>query len=318
MRILVTGASGFVGGAFMRRIAQQPGVSLCGVGRRATDLPNYHRCDLSRPFDLPFDPDVVIHAAARAAPWGSEADFDAQNVAATRNVIDFCLRRGRPRLIYVSSSSVFYRESHQLDLREDSPIGPDFVNTYARTKHAGEVLARAYPGEVVIARPRAVFGPGDTVLFPRVLEAARKGALPRFIGQDGPVMGDLIYIDSLVDYLYRIATLPRPAESYNLTQGEPVDVQALLMTVLTRLDVPLPTRTLRVGTALRLATAVEWMYRILRLRGEPPLTRFGVGVFAYAKTFDPSRTQVDLGPPSVGLDEGIDRFVAWQRAQWSQ
>ncbi|NEL81701.1 MAG: NAD(P)-dependent oxidoreductase, partial [Xanthomonas perforans] len=76
-----------------------------------------------------------------------------------------------------------------------------------------------------VLRPRAVFGPGDTVLFPRVIAAARKGALPRFVGQTQPVIGDLIYIDTLCDYLYRAATAPQLQPAYNLTNAQPVDLQ---------------------------------------------------------------------------------------------
>ncbi|MCD0247909.1 NAD(P)-dependent oxidoreductase [Xanthomonas melonis] len=317
LRILVTGASGFVGGAFLRRFHATPGVEIHGIGRRASDLPNYHRIDLSQPFALDWRPDVVIHAAALASPWGTRAQFHRHNVQATANVVDFCMRHGCPRLLYVSSSSVFYREQHQYDLDEDSPIGPAFVNTYAHTKYLGETLLDAYPGQAAILRPRAVFGPGDTVLFPRVIAAARKGALPRFVGQTEPVMGDLIYIDTLCDYLYRAATAPRLQPSYNLTNAQPVDLQQLLLDVLARLHLPLPQRELRIGTALRMASVVEGAYRLLRLRGEPPITRFGVGAFAYSKTFNPQRTLADLGTPSVGLEEGLDAFVRWQAAQWA-
>jgi len=317
MRILVTGASGFVGGAFLRRHAGRADLQLTGTGRRATDLPDYLRCDLSQPFDLPVRADVVIHAAARSSPWGTRAEYSAQNIDATRHVIDFCRRNGHPRLVYLSSSSVFYREAHQYDLREDSPVGPTFVNTYAQTKYAGEQLVREYPGEHVIVRPRAVFGVGDTVLFPRILDAARRGALPLFTGQDRPVVGDLIQIDTLSDYLLRVATMDRPADSYNLTNAQPVDIQALLLDVLARLDLQPPARRVRIGAALRMATVAEWLWRGLRLRGEPPLTRFGVGVFAYSKTFDPARMLADLGPPSVSIATGIDDFIAWQRAQWA-
>ncbi len=315
MRILITGASGFVGGAFMQRFANEPGLEIFGIARRATHLPNYAQHDLSQPLDLPFRPDVVIHAAARASPWGTRRDYQEQNVEATRHVIDFCRRTGHPRLLYVSTSAVFYREEHQTGLHEESPIGPGFVNRYAETKYAGEQLLQSYEGERCVLRPRAVFGPGDTVLFPRVIAAARKGTLPVFTGQTQPVMGDLIYIDTLCDYLLRAARAPKLAASYNLTNAEPVDLQALLHRVLAELGLPLPTRRVSVATALRAATVLEWVWRSLRLKGEPPATRFGVGVFAYAKTFDASRTLSDLGPPSVSLEEGIRRFIAWQRAQ---
>ncbi|MCS3807227.1 NAD(P)-dependent oxidoreductase [Xanthomonas sp. 4461] len=317
LRILVTGASGFVGGAFLRRFQGQAGVEIHGIGRRASELPNYHRIDLSQPFSLDWRPDVVIHAAALASPWGSRAQFQLHNVQATANVVDFCLRNGCPRLLYVSSSSVFYREAHQYDLDEDSPIGPDFVNMYARTKFLGETLLEGYPGQASVLRPRAVFGPGDTVLFPRVIAAARKGVLPRFVGQTRPVIGDLIYIDTLCDYLYRAATAPQLQRAYNLTNAQPVDLQQLVLDVLARLQLPLPHRQVRIGTALRMASVVEGLYRVLRLRGEPPITRFGVGAFAYSKTFNPQRTLADLGAPSVGVEEGVEAFVRWQAAQWA-
>jgi len=156
------------------------------------------------------------------------------------------------------------------------------------------------------------------VLFPRVLEAARRGVLPRFTGQAGPVLGDLIYIDALSDYVLAAATHPDPAPSYNLTNGEPVDLQAVLLDTLARLGVPGPRRRMRIGVALRAASVVEGAWRVPGIRSEPPLTRFGIGVFAYGKTFDSSRTQRDFGPPTVSIADGLDRFVAWQRAQWDR
>ena len=315
MRILVTGASGFVGGAFMRRFADRRDLELHGVSRRPSDLPNYTQRDLSQPFDLGFQPDVVIHAAARASPWGTRREFERQNVETTRQVIAFCVRHGVPRLVYVSSSSVFYRFASQLGITEQSPIGPAFVNDYAATKYAGERLAADYPGEHVILRPRAVFGPGDTVLFPRILAAARARRLPLFTGLPEPVIGDLIYIDALSDYILAAATGERKAPSYNLTNNQPVVLQDLLLRVLGQLGMQAPVRRLDVGRALRAATLIEAAYRVLRIPAEPPITRFGMSMFAHSKTFDVRLALRDFGAPSVTLDDGIERFIAWQRTQ---
>jgi 2-alkyl-3-oxoalkanoate reductase len=299
----------------MRRFGQRKDLELFGVARRKLSLANYLSVDLSQPFDLPFRPDVVIHAAARASPWGTAREYVTQNVEATRQVIRFCEQQGLPKLLYVSSSSVFYRNEHQFDLTEESPIGPAFVNQYAATKYAGEELARTYAGEHLILRPRAVFGPGDTVVFPRILVAARQGRLPQFIPDGQPAIGDLVYIDTLCDYLLKAATQTTPHKAYNLTNAKPVELQALVLTVLERLGIPAPRRQFKVSTAMRLATLTEWTYRLFRLAGEPPITRFGVSVFAYSKTFDTTRMLTDLGEPSVSLDEGIDRFITWQKAQ---
>lgn len=316
MKILVTGASGFVGGAFLRQFAERGDLELFGVARRPRpELRNYASVDLSRPFTLPFRPDAVIHCAALASPWGSRRAYERHNVEATRQVVRFCEQVGKPRLVYVSSSSVFYREAHQLDLTETSPIGPAFVNDYAATKYEGELAARAYTGPSVVVRPRAVFGPGDTVLFPRVLRAARKGRLPILVTDGPPARGDLIYIDVLCDYLLHAATQPLRHDAYNLTNAEPVVMQDLLLDVLSRLGIQAPTRKLRITTALRAASVTERIYRWLHLPWEPPITRFGVGVFAYSKTFDASRTLAEFGRPRISIAEGVARFVAWQQAQ---
>jgi len=317
MRILVTGASGFVGGALLRRLADVPGVEALGVARRPLPLPHYAALDLSQPFELPFRPDVVVHAAARVAPWGSPAQFRQQNVDTTAQVIDFCRRAGHPRLLLVSSTAVFYREAHQYDLDEDSPIGPAFLNEYARSKAAAERLLAGYEGPSCILRPRAVFGPGDTVLLPRLLAAARRGGVPLLVSPGGPPQMDLIHIDTLVEYLLRAAQAPQLGPAYNLTSAQPVDLHALLQRLLAALQLPPPHRRLPTALALRAASVVEAGWRALRLRSEPPITRFGVAAFAYSKTFNPQRMLADLGPPRVSMEDGIERFIDEQRAQWA-
>lgn len=315
MKILLTGASGFVGRSFLRQFADDPTLTIHGLGRQPMPFAHYSQIDLSRPFDLDFQPDVVIHGAARALPWGTRTEFENQNVEATRQVLEFCHRRDVRTLIYLSSSSVFYREEDQLDLTEQSPIGPDYVNLYAETKHAGELLVRQFAHRWVILRPRAVFGPDDTVLFPRILRAAQEGKLARIRRPGPPAIGDLIYIDSLCEYMRRAARDASIQGDFNLTNQEPIEIESFLFGILRELGFAAPTRTLPRGFALQFATAIEWFYRVFRPRVEPPITRFGIGVLAYSKTFDVSKAVAALGPPSIDLATGVKRFVAWQKAQ---
>lgn len=316
-RILVTGASGFVGGSFCRQFSDRSDLEIRGLARSPSDLPGYVQADLTEPLRLDWPPDIVIHAAARASPWGTRAEFRRQNVLATQQVVDFCRARGVRKLVHVSSSSVFYREEDQLGLTEESPIGPDFVNEYARTKAESEVVARSFGGATVILRPRAVFGPRDTVLFPRILRAARAGRMAAITRPGPPVVGDLIYIEALCDYLLRAALDPAVTGDFNLTNDEPVEILTLLSELLARLDLPPIRRRISHRTALFAATLIERFHRLLRPSVEPPITRFGVGVLAYSKTFDVAKARRVLGPPSVGLQEGIERFVAWQKAEWA-
>jgi nucleoside-diphosphate-sugar epimerase len=311
VKILVTGGSGFVGGALCARSIAR-GWNTLSIARRPARCGPSFNLDLTQPFELDFRPDVVVHAAARSSPWGKAEEFTGQTVDSTRHVIAFCEQVGRPHLIYVSTAAVLYEKRHQYNLAEDAPLPAEFINDYARSKFAAEELVRLYPGPQTIVRPRAVFGPADTVVFPRILSAAKKGKFP-LIESDEVVMADLIYIDTLADYLVRIIEL-RAIGLYHLTNQQPVALLSFLLDVFARLQLPVPRRKVKASRAMAAAHLLESVHRLLPFLGEPPLTRFGVSVFAYSKTLDASKSLRDLGPPSVSVDEGVQRFVDWQRS----
>ena len=251
-------------------------------------------------------PQRAPHRGARARNMNGRTD-------ATRHVIDYCRRHDLPRLVYVSSSSVPTATEISSASPRTSPIGPQFVNDYAATKHAGERLAAAYPGEWSIVRPRAVFGPGDTVLFPRILR--RYGATSAAHRQRRRAGG---WRSDLYRHAVRLPhAQPRvlaPRRAFNLTNNQPVPILPFLFA--SSNDWGYRARHGRsaahgdAGGARR-----EAIHRLLRLSGEPPVTRFGVGVFAWSKTFDVSRAIAAFGPPSTSLEHGVERFVEWQRAQ---
>jgi nucleoside-diphosphate-sugar epimerase len=312
MKALITGASGFVGGSIWRRARTLKWTTLA-LGRRALPDADYRSADLSKPLELDFQPDVVIHAAARSSPWGRRRDYEAECVATTRTILDFCATRGCPHLIHISTAAVLYENKHQLGLNEESAAPRQPINEYARAKTRSEELVRGYAGPWCILRPRAVFGPGDTVVFPRILRALERGRLPCF-QSDQPVQADLIFIETLADYVVRCAER-RATGIYHLSQGEPVEIQHFIRRVCAELGLTPPRRRMQVATALRFARVVEFVHRALPFLGEPPVTAFGVSVFAYSKTLDAARAFRDLGPPSVDLEEGFRRFIAGERAR---
>jgi nucleoside-diphosphate-sugar epimerase len=318
-RILLTGVSGFVGGALgahLRRL----GYDVTGVSRtaaRAQSTSRFVAHDLTQPIPGSWPAvDVVVHCAALSSPWAAPAAFRANNVDATRNLLAWAERTGVARFVFISSSSVYYTPCDQLDLTEDSPFPPRPINEYAATKRQAEELVRRSAVPSVILRPRAVFGPGDTVLFPRILRAARRGALPRLTRPDGKSpLADLIYIENLSHYIERAIAL-NVSGAFNLTNNQPVELYPFLDGLLTRIGLPKPRKTVRVGTAMAVARFSELVSQYLLHYKEPPVTRFGVGAMAYSKTFDVSRMMAAFGPPPVSMDTGVDRFLEWQRTQW--
>jgi nucleoside-diphosphate-sugar epimerase len=309
MKILVTGTSGFVGGAVGRYLRSR-GHHVIGLSRRppragAADIAMAH--DLARGVPDLAPVDTVIHAAALSAPWGRPAAFDAANVDGTRHALALAARSGA-RFILISSSSVLYAEGDQEDLPEAPAPDTPPVNDYARTKRAAEALTSAYPGSWAILRPRAVYGVGDTVLFPRIARAAKLRLLPRF-RVAVPARGDLVSIDTLVRQVAR--AVEGPAEGiFHLIDQAPVGIEAFVTEVLSRLGLPGPSLTIGVDPARKAALALEGLSRRTGW-WEPPLTRFGVEVFTATKTFQDTRTRAVLGPPDIPTDLAVDRFRRW-------
>ena len=318
-RVLLTGVSGFVGGALGMHLRSAGGYHVTGVSRsaaRSGSVDSFFAHDLTKPLpDTGNRYDVVVHCAALSAPWGPPAAFRAQNVEATRNVIDYARRCGCTQFVFISSSSVYYQHGDQWNLTEETPFPAKPINVYAATKLEAERLVQASGLPAVILRPRAVFGPGDTVLFPRILRAAQRGVLPRMRRRDGASpQGDLIYIENLCYYIER-AIAENARGAFNLTNGEPVDLYRFLGTIFAELGYPPVMRSVPVGVAFPVAALFENVSRWIFGYREPPITRFGVEVMAYSKTFDVSKTLAAFGPPPVPLEEGVRRFIAWQRAQ---
>ena len=313
--ILITGASGFIGSQLQRRF-EQLGWSVLGVGRRKKFCDNYVAMDLSRRFPPEFEHmvervDVVLHAAARSSPWGSRQQFELANVVATERLLALSQRVGGKKFIFISSSSVYYQPQDQLGLTESSPQARPPVNHYADSKQQAEQLVRAYDGAWCILRPRAVYGVGDTVLFPRILASAAAGRLPLLIRNGPPAMGDLLAIENLVDICVQAASRQEISGEYNLTDNQPVEIVAFLLEIFERLNIPRPQRRVSTQFAFRLAWLLEWSHALLLPNREPPITRFGVHVFAYSKTFDVTKMLQVFGPPKLSVEQAVNQFIDW-------
>jgi nucleoside-diphosphate-sugar epimerase len=328
MKALVTGATGFLGGALARRL-HRLGWQVTAQGRSAAALAELEReginvvsanlDDGSSIRAACKDRDVVFHSGALSSPWGGYGDFHKANVVGTQNVIRGCGEHHVKRLVHVSTPSIYFRFKPRLNVKESDPLPEKPVNFYTGTKLLAEAeIDRAHADglPVISIRPRAIFGARDTSILPRLIDALGKGRL-RIIG-DGRNIADLTYVENVVDALLLCAESPHNTlgKKYNITNGEPVILWDMVRKVANALDLPFPQKHIPYRTADAIAGILESIYRMLPNQPEPPLTRYSVSVLANSATLDISAAQRGLGyRPRISLEEGFQHFIYWWKAR---
>jgi nucleoside-diphosphate-sugar epimerase len=254
--------------------------------------------------------DAVFHVGAKSEPWGRREDFLAINAQGTQAVVAGCLEHGVKRLIYVSSPSVLFDGRDQYAIAETAPYPKRFTSIYSYTKKRGEDHVNAVRDrlETVILRPKAMFGPGDRALLPRLITAAQQRRLPQ-IG-DGRNLVDVTYVQNAVHALVLALTASRAVgNTYTITNGEHVPLWEMIRQALIRLGLPTRLRQIPLPAALALATAME---AVAAVSGrEPRLTRYTAAILARTQTYTIAAAERDLGySPRVSIADGIERTLA--------
>lgn len=315
MKILVTGAAGFIG-AYTVRALRSAGHNVVGIDNFSTyydpslkearvteflegttlvrgDIAD-RTCVESLFKDHRFD--RVCHLAAQAGvrysienPWS----YVSANVVGTQHIFECAKHAGGVPVVYASSSSV-YGDSTPVPFSEDAPcVEP--VSLYAATKRSSELIAYTYTHLFGLPttglRFFTVYGPWgrpDMAYFTFTKAMLRGQTIERF--NRGDLMRDFTYIDDIVTGVVSALVHPEGCHLYNLGRGAPVRLGDFISSIETA-----------VGKS---ATVVD--------REMQPGD-------VHATYADTSRARADLGyAPSVDLEEGIPRFVKWYRSYYNE
>lgn len=305
MRILVTGANGFIGKRLVKKLVENDN-SVIALTHSPASLPNVEvvQGDLTYAEGLKglkrkhFD--AVFHLAAVLDE--SSPDLWEVNVNGTRNLLDFCKNRKIDRFVFLSSIGVLGGSDEPLD--ESMPYSPD--TKYERSKAEAERLVMRYRLrenlDYTIFRPTIALGPNG--FWNEIFQAA----LNQY-----PIIGEgdndfhLIYVDDLVDALAS-AFVPRARnEIYHVAGSECKTYLETYKDICDVLDVDLPDRRVPVSLAKSRAFLHEF---VSTLKGETPrltLMKSSVERLIRNRRVDTSRAEKDLGfSPEFSLRQGIE------------
>jgi nucleoside-diphosphate-sugar epimerase len=318
MRVLVTGASGMLGGAVARLLVHE-GHTVTTLQRRpsgvdgATDLCG-SITDAGVLNDAVQGQDGIIHLAAKVSFTGRAAEFDEVNIEGTRRLLDAARAAGVPDFVFVSSPSVANSGTAIVGLGA-GPADPEHAHgDYARTKGAAERLALAADSpnfRVAAVRPHIVWGPGDTQLVERVLARAAVGRLPLL--DAGAALIDTTYVDNAASAM--VAALNRMdhvhGQAVVVSNGEPRPVGELIAGICAAGGVAAPKWAVPGAVARSAGAVVEKLWLWAGRTEEPPMTRFLAEQLSTAHWFDQRRTRELLDwAPAVSLDEGLAKLAA--------
>jgi UDP-glucose 4-epimerase len=311
LRVLVTGAAGFIGSHLVDRLVAD-GHRVTGLDDLSTGkLSNLATARRSKRFGFSnFDitstdlvrlvereaPDVVLHLAAQMDVRKSVADplHDTRtNVLGTVNVLEACVRAKVPRVVFASSGGTVYGTPPKLPASERMTLHP--ASPYGSAKAAGETYVAAYqrlhglPG--CSLRLGNVYGPrqdphGEAGVVSIFAGALAKGQPTKIFG-DGTSVRDYVYVDDVVDAFVRCLGGKGDGRRLNVGSGAGTTIRRLHTLV-----------AKAVGTA-----------------DAPDFAPARSGELQ-AITLDVGQARRALGwEPVVGLEQGLAQTVDWIRAK---
>jgi 2-alkyl-3-oxoalkanoate reductase len=286
---LVTGHGGFLGAAICRQLLaagyEVRGLSrgdypeLMGLGVESLRGSVTDASDVERALR---GVDGVIHTAAIAGVWGSRRVYESVNVGATETLLQGAKRNGVSAFVYTSSPSVTFDGRPQSGISEEVAMPKRWLCDYPRTKAIAErMVLESSDGSQFFAcalRPHLIWGVGDPHLIPRVIEKCKGGRLRR-VGS-GENLIDTVHVENAA-YAHVLALqrmLGRDTQAsgraYFITDGEPVGCWEWISTLLRSAGLEEPKGSISLNVAYCLGGILEGVYRVFRIRAEPPMTRF--------------------------------------------
>ena len=320
--VLVTGATGFVGHSIVRQldcagrkviafarnpqVAEQQFGDLDNVEVRAGTL-----FDIESIATALQGVDAVAHVAGHVSDWDTYESFERVNVRGTQNMLFLAHECGVKQFVHVSSLGVF-GDTDQDNIDENNMyfLSSDY---YSNSKIYAEIAVRKYcrsygiPFSIV--RPGFVYGDEDKKFMPRLVQRLQQNKVS-YVGSTENFL-NTVYIGNVAELINAIVgNVESFGQTYNLADPQATTVKQFMDRVCDGLNLPQPSKVLSKPFVLGLATMLETVFRGLRIKKAPPVTRKQVTFVARSRSVNATKAYQLIGRQPYSFDEGIERTIA--------
>jgi nucleoside-diphosphate-sugar epimerase len=327
--VLVTGASGFLGGRLVQMLTER-GETVRILARATSDLRHLSHLqiqivrgdldDAAALADAMRGVRVVYHCAACSTDWAPLATYLTTNVVGTQNVLDAAVRAGTvQRFLHVSTTDVY---GYPHEVCDESSSMHDSGLPYNRSKMMGEEAVwqahrdRGLP--VTVVRPATIYGPRSKDFVVEIASMLRQGMMLLIDG--GRARGGFTYVDNVAQAMMDAAASSKAAgRAYNISDGTGVTWRDYTYALADALGYRRPRFSLPFPIAMALGASMEVPFALLKLAGRPLLTRHAVYLLARDQEYPAARAREDFGfAPQVSFAEGMARSAEWVRSRESR
>jgi nucleoside-diphosphate-sugar epimerase len=320
MKIFITGASGFVGGAFVKAYAKEHQITAMSRSEKsdaaikalgATPMRaalGEVRTEQLKGFD------AVVHCAAYVEEWGPWSEYWRVNVAGTKELLVAAKGADVKRFVHIGTEAALFYGQHMRDVDEHYPLALDSPFPYSRTKaHAEKAVREANDSATdfttIVVRPRFVWGPGDQTILPAVKAMVEKGQFAWIDG--GRNRTSTTYIGNLVYAMNLALTKGQGGDAYFVLDGPPVVFREFMTKMLKAGGVTPGDRAVPGWLVRTIAYVGEKIWRGLNLKGKPPLTRFTANIMSRDCTLVDTKARREMGyAPPTSIDDGLKALAA--------
>jgi nucleoside-diphosphate-sugar epimerase len=327
--VLVTGASGFLGGRLTEMLAER-GETVRILARATSDLRHLSHLqiqivrgdldDAAALAEAMRGVRVVYHCAACSTDWAPLATYLTTNVVGTQNLLDAAVGAGTvERFLHVSTTDVYGYPRVPCD--ESAPIR-NVGLPYNRTKIQGEdEVWKAHREQglpVTVVRPATIYGPRGKDFVVEIANMLRQGMMLLIDG--GRARGGFTYVDNVAQAMMdATASSETVGRAYNISDGTGVTWRDYTCALADALGYRRPRFSLPFPIAMALGASMEVPFGLLNLDGRPLLTRHAVYLLARDQEYPVARAREDFGfAPQVSFADGMARSAEWVRSRDSR